>query len=92
MGCRDPNLHFVEQVALRPPEVVVDAAQQKAYEAELAKVMNVPLPVGTDLHIPPPPTPPPTPLSHFAVQVGATAFKTRLTSPLPSLCALMELR
>ena len=45
MACRDPNLHFVEQVALRPPEVVVDLQQQQAYEAELSKAMAVPLPV-----------------------------------------------
>lgn len=43
--CRDPNLHFVEQVALRPPEVVVDVAQQQVNEQEIAKAMAVPLPV-----------------------------------------------
>lgn len=45
IGCRDPNLHFVEQVALRPPEVVVDVAQQQVNEQEIAKAMAVPLPV-----------------------------------------------
>ena len=29
--CRDQNLHFVEQVALRPPEVVVDLQQQQVH-------------------------------------------------------------
>lgn len=52
----------MEQVALRPPEVVVDAAQQKAYEAELAKVMNVPLPVSIS-----PPSPLAPPLSSLTV-------------------------
>lgn len=44
MLCRDPNLHFVEQVALAPPEVQIDQAQQQAYEEQLANAMAQPLP------------------------------------------------
>ena len=46
-GCgayRDQNLHFVEQVALAPPEVQIDRQQQAAYEAQLEAAGNVPLP------------------------------------------------
>ncbi len=42
--CRDPNLHFVEQVALKPPEVVIDTVQQAQYEQQLADAANAPLP------------------------------------------------
>ena len=42
--CRDPNLHFVEQVALKPPEVVIDTVQQAQYEQQLAEAANAPLP------------------------------------------------
>ena len=31
----DPNLHFVEQVALAPPEIQIDLAQQQEYERQL---------------------------------------------------------
>lgn len=31
----DPNLHFVEQVALAPPEVQIDLQQQQEYEKQL---------------------------------------------------------
>ena len=41
---RDPNLHFVEQVALKPPEVVIDTAQQAQYEQQLLDAANAPLP------------------------------------------------
>ena len=41
---RDANLHFVEQVALAPPEVQIDVAQQQAYEQQLAEAANAPLP------------------------------------------------
>ena len=41
---RDANLHFVEQVALAPPEVQIDLAQQQAYEQQLAEAANAPLP------------------------------------------------
>ena len=41
---RDPNLHFVEQVALKPPEVVIDVAQQQQYEQQLQDAANAPLP------------------------------------------------
>ena len=41
---RDPNLHFVEQVALKPPEVVIDQAQQQLYEQQLVDAANAPLP------------------------------------------------
>ncbi|KAK9843516.1 hypothetical protein WJX81_006863 [Elliptochloris bilobata] len=40
----DANLHFVEQVALAPPEVQIDLAQQQAYEQQLAEAANAPLP------------------------------------------------
>ena len=43
-ACRDTNLHFVEQVALAPPEVQIDHAQQAAYEQQLATAMAQPLP------------------------------------------------
>lgn len=43
-GCRDPNLHFVEQVALKPPEVVIDTVQQAQYEQQLQDAANAPLP------------------------------------------------
>lgn len=42
--CRDQNLHFVEQVALAPPEVQIDVAQQAAYEQQLQTAMAQPLP------------------------------------------------
>lgn len=42
--CRDPHLHFVEQVALAPPEVQIDVQQQQQYEAQLAEAANAPLP------------------------------------------------
>ncbi len=38
---RDPQLHFVEQIALAPPEVVIDLDQQKAYEQQLQEAQNV---------------------------------------------------
>ena len=44
LACRDPNLHFVEQVALKPPEVVIDQAQQQLYEQQLVDAANAPLP------------------------------------------------
>lgn len=44
MLCRDPNLHFVEQVALKPPEVVIDTVQQAQYEQQLLDAANAPLP------------------------------------------------
>jgi GTP-binding nuclear protein Ran len=34
----------VEQVALKPPEVQIDLAQQAVYEAELLKAAEAPLP------------------------------------------------
>ena len=40
----DPALHFVEQVALAPPEVQIDLAQQAQYEAQLAEAAAAPLP------------------------------------------------
>ena len=40
----DPNLHFVEQVALAPPEVQIDLHQQQEYERQLQEVANIPLP------------------------------------------------
>jgi GTP-binding nuclear protein Ran len=44
----DPNLHFVEQVALAPPEVQIDIAQQQEYEKQLAEAAAMPLPDGDD--------------------------------------------
>lgn len=46
--CRDPNLAFVEQVALAPPEVQIDAAQQLRNEEELKEAAQMPLPDGDD--------------------------------------------
>lgn len=45
---RDPNLAFVEQVALAPPEVQIDIAQQAQNEAELQQAAQMPLPDGDD--------------------------------------------
>jgi GTP-binding nuclear protein Ran len=45
----DAALHFVEQVALAPPEVAIDLAQQAAYEAQLAEAAAAPLPDEDDL-------------------------------------------
>ena len=47
-GCRDPALHFVEQVALAPPEVHIDLQQQQLYEEELNKASAIPLPDADD--------------------------------------------
>ena len=44
MVCRDPNLHFVEQVALKPPEVALVQVQQAQYEKQLLDAANAPLP------------------------------------------------
>eukprot|EP00889_Picochlorum_renovo_P000427 jgi/Picre1/27457/NNA_000424.t1 len=44
----DPNLHFVEQVALAPPEVQIDVNQQAEYEKQLAEAAAMPLPDGDD--------------------------------------------
>jgi len=44
----DPNLHFVEQVALAPPEVQIDESQQAEYEKQLAEAAAMPLPDGDD--------------------------------------------
>ena len=43
-ACRDPNLHFVEEVALAPPQIQIDMAQQQQNEAELNAAMAQPLP------------------------------------------------
>jgi GTP-binding nuclear protein Ran len=40
----DPNLQFVESVALAPPEVMIDPAELAKYEAELASAAAQPLP------------------------------------------------
>ena len=45
---RDSNLHFVEQVALAPPEVQIDLQQQQEYERQLQEVANIPLPDADD--------------------------------------------
>ena len=44
----DNNLHFVEAVALRPPEAVLDEATKLQYEAEIQQAANVPLPEDDD--------------------------------------------
>ena len=46
--CSDPNLHFVEQVALAPPEVQIDLQQQQEYEQQLQEAANLPLPDADD--------------------------------------------
>ncbi len=45
---RDPNLYFVEQVALAPPEVQIDLQQQQEYEKQLQEAANMPLPDADD--------------------------------------------
>ena len=45
---RDPNLHFVEQVALAPPEVQIDQQQQAEYERQLHDAAAMPLPDADD--------------------------------------------
>jgi hypothetical protein len=45
---RDPNLQFVEEVALPPPEVKIDLVEQQKNEAELAEAINAPLPPEDD--------------------------------------------
>lgn len=47
-ACSDPNLHFVEQVALAPPEVQIDQAQQQKLEQELHDAAAMPLPDADD--------------------------------------------
>ncbi|GJN15287.1 hypothetical protein PR202_gb02184 [Eleusine coracana subsp. coracana] len=44
----DPNIHFVEAVALKPPEVTIDMAMQQQHEAELAAAAAQPLPDDDD--------------------------------------------
>ncbi|KAG0519326.1 hypothetical protein BDA96_09G254600, partial [Sorghum bicolor] len=44
----DPNLHFVEAVALKPPEVTIDMATQQQHEGELAAAAAQPLPDDDD--------------------------------------------
>ncbi len=46
--CSDPNLHFVEQVALAPPEVQIDQQQQAEYEKQLHDAAAMPLPDADD--------------------------------------------
>ena len=46
--CRDSQLHFVEQIALAPPEVQIDQQQQQQYEAQLVEAANAPLPDDDD--------------------------------------------
>lgn len=48
-ACRsDPHLQFVEEVALPPPEVAIDLAEQERNERELAEAVNAPLPADDD--------------------------------------------
>lgn len=44
----DPSLHFVEQVALAPPEVTVDLEEQARNDQVLNEAINMPLPDGDD--------------------------------------------
>lgn len=44
----DPNLVFVEEVALPPPEVQIDHAEQQRNEAELSAAAQAPLPAEDD--------------------------------------------
>jgi len=44
----DNALHFVEAVALRPPEAQIDEATKRQYEAEIEQAANVPLPEDDD--------------------------------------------
>lgn len=46
--CSDPHLQFVEEVALPPPEVQIDLAEQERNERELAEAVNAPLPADDD--------------------------------------------
>jgi len=46
--CSDPHLQFVEEVALPPPEVTIDLAEQERNERELAEAVNAPLPADDD--------------------------------------------
>ena len=48
VACSDPNLHFVEQVALAPPEVQIDQQQQAEYEKQLHDAAAMPLPDADD--------------------------------------------
>lgn len=45
---RDLNLHFVEQVALAPPEVNIDIAQQEENEKQINQAVQLPLPDADD--------------------------------------------
>lgn len=47
-SCSDPHLQFVEEVALPPPEVQIDLAEQERNERELAEAVNAPLPADDD--------------------------------------------
>lgn len=47
-ACSDPHLQFVEEVALPPPEVAIDLAEQERNERELAEAVNAPLPADDD--------------------------------------------
>ncbi|CAH8370609.1 unnamed protein product [Eruca vesicaria subsp. sativa] len=44
----DQNLHFVQSIALLPPEVHIDVAEQQKNEAELIAAATQPLPDGDD--------------------------------------------
>lgn len=46
--CSDPHLQFVEEIALPPPEVQIDIAEQERNERELAEAVNAPLPADDD--------------------------------------------
>lgn len=41
---RDPNLQFVEQPALQPPEFVINQADQQRFQLEIEAAAAVPLP------------------------------------------------
>eukprot|EP00559_Dactyliosolen_fragilissimus_P004043 CAMPEP_0184859488 /NCGR_PEP_ID=MMETSP0580-20130426/4471_1 /TAXON_ID=1118495 /ORGANISM="Dactyliosolen fragilissimus" /LENGTH=129 /DNA_ID=CAMNT_0027356129 /DNA_START=653 /DNA_END=1042 /DNA_ORIENTATION=+ len=44
----DSQLHFVEAIALEPPEFTIDADSQRKYEAELREAAAQPLPEDDD--------------------------------------------
>lgn len=46
--CRNPNLTFVEQVALAPPEVQIDEKEQAENERLIAAAAAIPLPDADD--------------------------------------------
>lgn len=46
--CSNPQLQFVEEVALPPPEVQIDLAEQERNQKELDEAIHAPLPADED--------------------------------------------